>query len=232
MIPRIIHYGFFGDWGWTNLNVMCHQSWRRFMPDCKFVFWNPDTAPESKFIRRAMETDPANASSYMRFVALQKYGGIWIDNDVELIKPIDLRSFEFFAGSQRNDDDASSVNMAIIGSSAGHPISAQAINEMDKHDPGSNPMTFGPMLITSLLKAIGLVGINVEQELPGGVVVYDKERFYPWWVAAPHDKRNVTERTFGIHHWEGSWMERDIHDPSIVMSKPEWRKAGHADHIR
>lgn len=83
MIPKIIHYCWFGYGEMPELVQRCMASWHQFMPDWTYTCWNEDnfdivSAPQ--YVREAYEARKyAFASDYVRLWALEQYGGVCMD---------------------------------------------------------------------------------------------------------------------------------------------------------
>ncbi|MDR2753869.1 MAG: mannosyltransferase, partial [Oscillospiraceae bacterium] len=125
MIPKILHYCWFGGKKKPRLAQKCMESWRRFAPDFLLVEWNEQNfAIESvPFVRQAYEDKKyAYVSDYVRGHALAGQGGVYLDTDMELLRPLDafLRD-DLFAGVEPGNF----VACGIIGSAAGHPLWAE-----------------------------------------------------------------------------------------------------------
>ncbi len=92
MIPKTIHYCWFGDNPKSELIKKCIESWKEFAPDFDIVEWNETNFDISKYkyAKQAYEKkNYAFVSDVARFDVLNTYGGIYLDTDVELIKPIE-----------------------------------------------------------------------------------------------------------------------------------------------
>lgn len=182
---------------------MCMATWLALMPDFEFMAWNDDNGPDRKFFQRALKESPINAHNYIGIWALYRFGGIMMDNDVEVVRPFDL-THGLFVGFQRKDEAPLCLNNAVIGATPRHPVIKRILRRMEKGNPGGDPLWFGCWLLTEELRNIGMTGFNVEQKI-GDVMIYDAERFYPFWHGETIDKTKLTDRTFAIHHWQGSW---------------------------
>lgn len=204
-INKIIHYGLFGGWKFSDLDRKCIESWRSVLPDFELRLWTDTNGPDTPFFRDAIAKKPINASNYVKYWALNRFGGIFLDNDVEVLKPFDL-SPNCFLGWQRDDIEQDCINTAVIGSIPEHPFIARCLGRMNRDHADAWPVWFGCGMPTEELRASGMKGLNVEQDV-GDVRVYDKDRFYPFRWDEEHDPSRATERTIAIHHWSGSWKQ-------------------------
>mgnify|MGYP001644804644 FL=1 len=92
MIPKIIHYCWFGGHPLPASALKCIESWRKYCPDYEIKEWNESNYDVNKipYISQAYEVKKyAFVSDYARFDILYQYGGVYFDTDVEVIKPID-----------------------------------------------------------------------------------------------------------------------------------------------
>lgn len=92
MIPKIIHYCWFGGNPLPELAQKCIASWKKFLPDYEIKEWNESNYDVRKipYIEQAYNAKKyAFVSDYARFDILYQYGGIYFDTDVEVIKPFD-----------------------------------------------------------------------------------------------------------------------------------------------
>lgn len=92
MIPKIIHYCWFGRNPLPELAQKCIASWKKYLPDYEIKEWNEDNFDVNIIPYTAeayAQKKYAFVSDYARFWILHKYGGIYFDTDVEVIRPID-----------------------------------------------------------------------------------------------------------------------------------------------
>ena len=92
MIPKTIHYCWFGRNQLPPLAIKCIESWKRYLPDYEIKEWNEDNFDVNiiPYTREAYAVKKyAFVSDYARFWILYKYGGLYFDTDVEIIKPLD-----------------------------------------------------------------------------------------------------------------------------------------------
>ena len=92
MIPKVIHYCWFGHHPLSPLAKKCMKSWKRYFPDYEIKEWNEGNFDLSycDYVREAYEAKKwAFVSDYARLKIVYEQGGIYMDVDVELIKPLD-----------------------------------------------------------------------------------------------------------------------------------------------
>ena len=90
-IPKIIHYCWFGGGAISPENRKCMESWKKYCPDYKIMAWNDQNFDIStnRYAQQAYEAKKyAFVSDYVRLAVLYEYGGIYLDTDVELVKPL------------------------------------------------------------------------------------------------------------------------------------------------
>lgn len=180
------------------------ESWRQVLPDYEIIEWNDENGPHSsQFFRDAVRIRPVNASNYIKLWALFNHGGVFMDCDVEVVRPFNLDP-ACFIGFQRDDSTDDCINGAVIGSVRGHPYIKDCLDELESHPGDVWPVWAGCTTLTNQLLARGLHGLNIEQTV-GDIQVYSKERFYPWSWKEPADRSRITGRTYAVHHWQGSW---------------------------
>lgn len=102
MIPKIIHYCWFGRGEMPELAQKCVASWHKYMPDWKYKLWNEDNydVNQNSYTKEAYEAKKfAFVSDYVRLLALEREGGLYLDVDFVVYKPFDnLLYYSAFAG--------------------------------------------------------------------------------------------------------------------------------------
>lgn len=206
MIPKIIHTGLFGSYQFSDLNRRCTETWVSILPDYASMSWFGLNGPkDSQFFQDALKVKPVNASNYIKLWALYHYGGVFMDFDVEVIKPFDL-SPGAFVGFQRSDTKQDCINGAVIGADKGHPYIKRCLDQLDLLRGDTWPVYCGCTLLTETLNGMGMKGLN-EEQMVGDIKVYSKEAFYPWGFGEKPDRSRITDKTFACHWWEGSWVK-------------------------
>ena len=117
MIPKIIHYCWFGNTPLPPTAHKCLESWEKYFPDYEIVLWNEDNSPmEIPFVRDAYKAKKyAFVADYVRMWAVYTYGGIYMDTDMLVIRPMEklLEKLELFFGYE--DPERKYINAAIFG---------------------------------------------------------------------------------------------------------------------
>lgn len=210
-IPKIIHYFWFSGDPYPENVQKCIDSWHKFCPDYEFKKWDlTNYKTDCRFANEALEHKCwAVASDYGRCDVVYRYGGIYLDTDVELIKPLDdLLYDDGFIGFE----DLYYVDPGSgFGATQNNPIVKQfcSIYERDNTkfvlDDGSLNKIICPAYYTKKLEDIGLRHDGSFQNLGGFVV-------YPPLVLCPHSYRTGAivklKTTFSIHHHYGGWFDQ------------------------
>lgn len=209
MIPKIIHYCWFGPKKMPELAIKCIESWKRNCPDYEIIKWNEENFDIGvcNYVREAYESGKyAFVSDFLRLYVLVNYGGIYMDTDVEVIKPIDqFLQEKAFSGFESKTD----IPTGIIGAEKDFPLFVELLNEYYlKHfvkENGQLDLIPNVVAITNLCEKYGLVRNNTKQNIYG-FTLYPKNFFCPKdWSTNDID---ITENTYTIHHFSGSWVKR------------------------
>lgn len=207
MIPKSINYCWFGGGEKSALIKKCIESWKKYNPDYLITEWNESNydLDKYKFVREAYDAKKwAFVSDVVRLDILLHYGGIYLDTDVELIKPIDgVRPYPAFFAM-----DKEGINTGIgCGAESGNRIIADLLRvykdlDYDRTKPLDDFTNTN--LNRPVFERYGLVlPVNEITEIQTGVVVYPKEYFDP--IDGPTTALLTTEHTIGIHHGTRSW---------------------------
>ena len=210
MIPRIIHYCWFGGNQLPPLAVQCIKSWQKYCSDYKIIEWNENNfnIDYNTYVKEAYEAKKwAFVSDVARLWALVSYGGIYMDTDCELLKPIDI-FLEHDAVS--GFESETYIPTALMGCRVGFTLFKELLTEYDtrsfKLPNGEYDITTNVASITNKLLNYGLVLNNKKQTISGFTI-------YPFEYFCPKDfftgKLNITSNTYAIHHFDGSWLNKD-----------------------
>ena len=126
MIPKKIHYCWFGRGEKPKLARRCIASWKKFCPDYEIIEWNEDNFDinTNAYMQMCYEQKRyAFLTDYLRLLIIQEHGGVYFDTDVEVVKPLDdlLDSGAFFGF----ETDQYVNTGEGFGAEAGHPVVRQ-----------------------------------------------------------------------------------------------------------
>lgn len=207
MIPKVIHYCWFGRGKQPYLIRHCIKSWKRVMPDYELKCWNEDNFDVNKipFVRDAYKTKKwAFVADYVRFYALYYEGGIYLDTDIETLKSFDqFLDKPFFAGTEvRNNGTWVAVDASTFGCEKGHWYSKRCMDWYhDKSFLDDSGHVVGGVVqavATNILEPMGYQRINESQQIKD-VYIYSNQYF-------ANKENNPDHKTvFSIHHFDGSW---------------------------
>lgn len=211
MIPKKIHYCWFGRGKMPELALKCLESWKRILPEYELKLWNEDNFDLDLFpyTREAYDNRKfAFVTDVVRLYALYHEGGIYMDTDVEVIKPLDPFLDEVAFSGFENDTNVPTGIMASVphGRWAKENLEYYVGRHFVKED-GSLDITSNVKIITDLMLPHGLIQKSSYQKFEDLITFYPKDYFCP----INHEGHNLemTENTVCIHHFAGSWMPRD-----------------------
>lgn len=219
MIPKVIHYCWFGGNPLPASAKQCIASWKKYLPDYEIKEWNesnfdvniiPYTAEAYKAKKYAFVSD------YARFWVLYKYGGLYFDTDVEVIKSMDdIIAQGPFMGCENEADKGTMPEKLGVNPGLGLGVnpSLGLYGELldiykDKHyvlPDGTFSRETVVTITTELLCKYGLKNISDVQKV-AGVKIYPKEYFCP--LSNVSNEVKVTSKTYSIHWYAGTWLPR------------------------
>ena len=209
MIPRAIHYCWFGMNPKPQLVLDCIKSWEEKCPDYKIIEWNEsnyDFSQSPLYVKQAYEKKKwAFVTDYVRLQVIYDNGGIYLDTDIELVKNLDdLLSNSSYFGFQNKTEIATGLG---FGAEKGCRIlwdMMQDYNDIPFIRPdGSLDLLPCPRRNTAAFILRGLIPDGTEQELEGGIHIYPKSYFCP--MDYKTGRVELTENTYSIHLFFASW---------------------------
>lgn len=227
-IPKIIHYCWFGGNPLPPLAEKCIESWKKYFPDYEIKRWDElnfdvNIIPYTKEAYEAKKY--AFVSDYARFYILYKYGGLYFDTDVEVIKPMDdiIAAGPFMGCENPSKADESPVKLGVaaglgLGSTPGLEILKEFLDHYNSHHfrrpDGSLDKTTIVTYITDILCKHGLVNTSEIQNVAG-------LNIYPCEYMCPLDYvtgiLNITPKTVSIHHYTASWKTRKDNVKELIV---------------
>ena len=208
MIPKIIHYCWFGGNPLPPLAEKCIASWKKFCPDYEIKEWNEANYDVHKipYISQAYNAKKyAFVSDYVRFDILYEYGGLYFDTDVEVLKPIDgLLQKGPFAGIER----PGALNAGLgLASRQREPIYKEIL---DAYKSAVFINSKGELDLTTVVTRVSDIfykhGFTKEDKVQNvaGITIYPVEYFSPKDIKTGELK--ITHNTYTIHHYAASWV--------------------------
>ena len=226
MIPKVIHYCWFGKSEKSKLSRKCIASWAKYMPEYKIIEWNEDNFDinQNSYCKFCYENRKwAYLSDFVRLKVVSEYGGIYFDTDVEAIRSFDeLCEYSAFFGFENDKNVATGLG---FGAEAHHPILKAMIEEyinLEQEPEGAVKLVVCPQLNTKALIPFGLK-LNGKRQLLGDVIVLPKECLNPYEDATGILQKS--DNTYSIHWYSKSWMSKKIVIKSKLM-KPLHRILG------
>lgn len=209
MIPKRIHYCWFGRGPMPELALKCIESWHKYMPNYEYKLWNENNFDINSvpYVKEAYESKKyAFVTDYVRLFALYSEGGIYMDTDVEVLKPydtlLDLSGFTGYEGSK--------YLPPVTGTMASEAGNNWVKEQMDAYDgihflleDGTMDTTTNTTRISEIMKRGGFVQNGKKQ-------VYKDMHIFPVEYFCPRQTTGeffLTENTYCDHHFMGSWDE-------------------------
>lgn len=229
MIPKTIHYCWFGRQPYSPLIELCIESWKRFLPDYKMVLWNEDSfdiVNSNQFVIQAYEAGKyAFVSDYVRMYALYHHGGVYLDTDVEVVKSFDaLLTNDVFFGFENKHLIASGLG---CGSIASHWFIKELMNEYEQIEfvktDGTYDMTPCPSRETKVAVRYGLVLNNETQYLQNMLFLNTKHLnpvYIEWFDHVFEKYITIDNETLSIHHYANSWGASKVNN---FFHKLKWK---------
>ena len=208
-IPKIIHFIWVGGGKKNELINRCIESWKKYCPDYEIKEWNEKNFDmnQNLYLKQAYENKKyAFVSDYIRLKVLYDYGGIYVDTDVEIVKPMDeFLKHRAFTGFE----NTVWMPTAVMGAEPHHPWIKRLLNVYDHitflDEKGNFNLTTNVSYMSVITRHFYKVKLNnTYQELNDGIVVYTDDWFCPKDYVT--EKILSTENTHAIHHFNGSWL--------------------------
>ena len=212
MIPKTIHYCWFGRGKKPHLIRKCIKSWRKTMPDYTIKEWNEDNFDVNAFpfVQDAYNDKLwAFVADDCRVYACYNEGGIYLDTDVETFKRFDeFLNNKFFAGTEvrtvPNSEDFITVDASAFGCEKGHWFAKMCMEYYHSRRFKLSDSSIGVVQVvaTKLLKPYGYIASDRNQTV-NDVSIYSTDYFAN--IITVKDKKKI----YSLHHFDGSWNDGD-----------------------
>ena len=221
MIPKVIHYCWFGRGEMPKLAIKCIESWKKYCPDYELKLWNEDNFNLNlyPYAKEAYESRKfAFVTDVVRLYALYHEGGIYMDTDVEVLKPLDdLLHLSAFSGYESNKN--TTFPTGIMASAKGGVWAKEQLDYYNnrhfiKPEDGTLDMKTNAQIITDIMVANGFVLSGEYQVYKNDMHAFPKDYFCP---KTSTGVLKLTTNTYCIHHFAGSWVEKSFKDKAKLF---------------
>ena len=221
MIPKIIHYCWFGRGPMPELAQKCIASWKKYLPDYEIKEWNEDNF-DVNIIPYTAEAYKAKkyafVSDYARFWILYQYGGIYFDTDVEVIRPIDdIVERGNFMGYETDPKPQLKADTSEASVNPGLGIIKKMLDFYEGkhfvHEAVMKNQITVVHIATQVLRENGLKNVAGIQEV-AGCFIYPSEYFCP--INVTTGRIHVEKNTRTIHHYAGTWVDKKFSMKEIL----------------
>lgn len=209
MIPKKIHYCWFGRGEKPKLAQKCIASWEKYCPDYEIIEWNEDNFDlnYNEYIQYCYQNKKwAFLSDLVRLIVVEQQGGIYFDTDVEVISSFDdMLQYDAFFAFENSQNIASGLGFGAV---AGHPIVKAMIeqyNQLKCDSEGKMEMIGCPTLNTQALLPFGLE-LNGKKQKIGETMILPVEYMNPY--DDPTGDLNKTSNTLSIHWYAKSALSK------------------------
>ena len=217
-IPKIIHYCWLSDEPYPELVQHCIATWKKHMPNYEFRLWDQQQFDihSVPWVEQAVKAKKwAFAADYIRLYALYNYGGIYLDSDVEVIKPFDdLLDLPYFLGKEHTRDFTDNIiEAATIGSSPNLPMFKDCLAYYENRSFVKGENIFDTTLIMPFVlyqvinhnTAIKEISKKEDFEKNNPAIqIFSPDFFSPKNLRT--QKIEATSNTYSIHYFNGSWL--------------------------
>ena len=209
MIPKIIHYCWFGAKEKPEKVKKYISTWKQKCADYQIIEWNEanfDLKQNPYCLDAYKNKEWAFVSDYVRLSVLYEYGGIYMDTDVEAIKKFDdLLQYRLFLGFQHDNQ----VATGTIGACAHNEFIKTCLQSYDKREfinkCGDMDLTPNVVMVTNILTSTYGVSLNGKMQEFGNNMILLPHNYL---TAKSFETGVVTKdsTTYAIHHFSGSWL--------------------------
>lgn len=209
MIPKKIHYCWFGGNQLPKSAKEYIETWRKYCPDYEIIEWNESNfdVNQNSYCQEAYVAKKwAFVTDFVRLKVLYDHGGIYMDSDVEVCKSLDdFRQYNWFSGFESVDR----IQTGTMGSCLNSSVIKLLLDDYnDRHfikEDGSYDTTTNVEVITKILSKEYDIQLNNTQQTFG-----DNNVLFPFDYLCAKDlmdgKIKNTNNTYTIHHFAGSWL--------------------------
>ena len=235
MIPKTIHYCWFGNNPKPKSVLKCIASWKKYCPDYEIIEWNESNIDVNMnlFTKQAYEAKAWGfVPDYLRLWIIYNHGGLYLDTDVEMVKNFDpLLNNKVFGGFEEGlVEKGLYVALGLgFGAEAGNEFIKKHMEVYDNlvftNEDGTHNKLPAPAHTTKLLLEYGLDRYSDTIQNCGEFTVYPTDYFCPKQLYTGQTK--LTENSYSIHQFDASWFD----DSAQKEKLDQWKKYRKIDFI-
>lgn len=212
MIPKVIHYCWFGKKEKPEIVKKCISSWKKNLPEYEIIEWNEENFQIDNYLFTKEAYSSGNyafVSDFVRVNVLYTYGGIYLDTDTEVWGSLDgfLSNPSFWGFEEKNY-----IATSIIGAEKGNKLIKDFLdyyNNLSLFDENGSVRKFTNVLVvTELLKKRGIKLDGSFQSIEGVATIYPQDYFSPYDYINCYMKK--TANTVAVHHFYKSWLPLSV----------------------
>lgn len=221
LLPKVFHQIWLGDKPLPDHFKRWADAWVSMNPGWRMEWWTDERMPplinKSEF---EQAEKMAAKSDILRYELLAQFGGIYLDSDMQPLRPIGelLGGVNAFYGDERPDTPCN----AIIGSVAGDPFYKAVVAALPESWRGAGDIVdkTGPRFLKRVIEQVFGADRVVEHDVcirrrsrirqksgPGQLWFYDWRLFYPYYYTEEHRSGDNFPEAYGAHHWTASWWK-------------------------
>lgn len=214
MIPKRIHYVWVGG-PLPDRYRRFVEGWQRLHPDWEFVHWNESNIDFTCGPLQAayQQRQWAKVSDIARLIAVHRHGGIYLDTDFEVLRPLDrLLENQCFLSFQDAEKPSDLLANGCFGAVPDHWFIREALEAVLRIRSlpfgFDRPTRYGPKLITRLMRQHGLWAEEADtakEAVVGDIRIYPWRVFFPYPYGAEFTPACITDDTLAVHFWDRSW---------------------------
>ena len=222
MIPKIIHYCWFGGAPKPESVLRCIDSWRKKCPDFEIREWTEKDIDvnQNAYTKEAYEAKAWGfVPDYLRLWIVYHYGGVYLDTDVQVVKDLTpLLNNRAFVGIERDSRNHVALGLGFGAEPGNDFIFKHMKMYEDLHfilSDGSYNRTPSPQYTTQLLRQLGYDQERGGRQELADLMIYSEDYFCPKSYATGTTRKS--RNTYSIHHYDASWYTED--------ERIQWKKS-------
>ena len=216
MIPKMIHCFWFGKKEIPKDQKRYLASWKKFCPDYKIKLWNEGNYDihKNRYMEQAYEAGKFGfVPDFARLDIIYQYGGFYFDTDVELLKNLEgLRKYSAVMGFERYEDKLKVATGQGFGAEKNHPAIKEIMSIYERRNFVRRDGTYNLLpstdLMTNYMLGKGL-DLSGKRQTVMGITILPEEYFCPLKYSSKGNKLEITENSYAVHHFAGSWKKSE-----------------------